>query len=49
MRTNFTAAMTGLVFQAQPVLFDFEKLFVKREDFSGASCTGAGNSSRLAK
>jgi hypothetical protein len=34
--------MTGLVFQAQAVFFDFKKFFVKREDFSGASCTCAG-------
>ena len=34
--------MTGLVFQPQPVFFDLEKFFVKRENFSGASCTCGG-------
>ena len=34
--------MTGLVFQAQPVFFDPEKFFVKRENFSGTSCTCGG-------
>jgi hypothetical protein len=34
--------MTGLVFQAQPVFFDLEKFFVKRENFSGTSCTCGG-------
>jgi len=34
--------MTGLVFQAQPVFFDLEKFFVKRENFSGTSRTCGG-------
>ena len=42
MRTNFAAAMTGLVFQAQAVFFDLEKFFVKGENFSGTSCTCGG-------
>jgi hypothetical protein len=32
-RTNFAATPAGLVFQAQPILLNLEKLLVKREDF----------------
>src|SRR5437867_201963 len=34
--------MTGLVFQPQPVFLNLEKFFVKRENFSGTSCTCGG-------
>jgi hypothetical protein len=30
---NFAAATAGLMFQAEPVLFQLEKLFVVRKDF----------------
>ena len=32
-RTNFAATTARLVFQTQPVFFEFEKFFISREDF----------------
>ena len=44
---DFAAAAAGLVPQAQPVVFDLEKLLVEREQVGSAGC-GVGPSSRRA-
>jgi hypothetical protein len=41
-RANFAAAAASLVLQAQPVLFNLEKFFVKWEDLCWASSAGCG-------